>query len=165
MSTPLTKHQKAILGQLAQQAWAAKTTDERQAIAQDIADQTGDPSIPPSRVLKIWKHQIQERATGIPSAADMTQEHYADAKGALLAEAGKIRQAYASHYRAHPDEETRRRTTWLLRQSTQARGLAWPGYPLAICRRQYRCELADATPRQLRSLLYTIRNRRKPIKK
>lgn len=37
--------------------------------------------------------------------------------------------------------------------------VVWPGYPLAICRNQYRCELRDATAKQLWALFYTITNR------
>lgn len=61
---------------------------------------------------------------------------------------------------------------WLIKAQTQPARLArvklnealtefgfHESYAAAICRRQYKCELDDATDRQLWKLMYTIRNR------
>jgi hypothetical protein len=47
-----------------------------------------------------------------------------------------------------------------LQQALAERGLD-EAYAVAICRRQYKCDLGDASEKQLWSLFFTVRNRRK----
>jgi hypothetical protein len=57
------------------------------------------------------------------------------------------------------ETEPRRMAMHKLRRDCADRGLSLD-YPAAICRRQYRCALEDASPTQLWQLVFTIRNRR-----
>ena len=64
--------------------------------------------------------------------------------------------AFAAHMAAAT--EPRREAEAVLHRECGHAGLAI-AYAAAICRRQFRVELADASPKQLWNLVYTIRNR------
>jgi hypothetical protein len=72
--------------------------------------------------------------------------------------AGKPVQAYQTQLR---DGDNKRRVAlWKLTQALSAKGLEM-GYAGAICRAQFKCQLEDASAKQLWCLFYTIYNRRK----
>ena len=58
--------------------------------------------------------------------------------------------------------ESRRIAEHKLREALRERGLA-EEYAASICRRQFRCALREANANQLWCLVFTIRNRRKPL--
>jgi len=58
------------------------------------------------------------------------------------------------------DEDNKRRVAlWKLQQICSKVGVPL-AYPEAICRRQYRCALPEATPAQLWRLFFTVKNRK-----
>ncbi len=155
MTTPLTNTQKGDICRAAKAAW--KVWPEREDYCGGL-----NADVPRHRLFDAWRREEQERACGLRSLTTATQAHFAPimAHFSALATPGEAT-ALTGYWLGRAAEEERNRVLHLLRTSTLERKLAYPGYPEAICRKQYRCGLGGATEKQLWRLLYTVRSRRK----
>lgn len=152
MSSPLSNEQKAVIGQLAREAWLA--WPGRDAFLE------ANPELSASKCFEAWRHVEQGKATGgIQSLTRCTQDHFLPLRAHFKAMLGNGAGAMRDHLRAQ--EEPRIRARWKLQQALDERGLA-EGYAAAICQRQFHCALGDASEKQLWCLFYTITSRRKP---
>lgn len=151
----LTRRQKADVAILARKAWLA--SPEREAIL------AANPDYAESEAFTIWRRDKQREAVGVDSLRLVHQDDYLRLLAKFRDILGDTGRAVRLH--VHAESEGWRRAWWLLQQSCQERGLAFPGYPGAICMQQYRCPLGEATEKQLWRLLYTVRNRRKAVAK
>ena len=109
-----------------------------------------------------WRHREVLKAVRRNGLRDATHRDYKALRAHFLALAGKSVRAFKAAEKAAPEVADAEQARWLLQQACREFSGAWPGYPAAICARQYRCALAEATPRQLAQLaqlLFTIRNR------
>ena len=134
----LTDEQKATLC-----IWAGQAADRLQ-IAADTATRTA------------WRREQQALAVGISSLCSCTQTHYGALKAHFQALAGKLDRALDTHL--HHQANAKRQAYYLVLDACRRGGLH-PGYANAICKRQYRCELSEASEPQLKRILYTVRNR------
>ncbi len=137
LSGPLSNEQKARLCILAREGYALAFTD------QPFAD---------------WRHEQQELAVGKASLCDCVQDDYLALKAHFQRLAGEEGDALRTETR-HGTED-RRVAMRKLEVECAARKLAL-SYPAAICRRQFKCALNEATVKQLWMLVFTVRNRRK----
>lgn len=159
----LQKRAIAIAARKAYDAWPEREAFE--AINSELSK---------SDCFNAWRHVEQGKATaaqrgetkdqgpetrdlGIQSLCEMTQAHYATVLAHFQALAGDG--AAADRTRARDADNGRRIARYKLDEALRERGLT-PGYVGAICRRQFRCELGDASAGQLWKLVYTVRNRR-----
>lgn len=137
---PLTLHQKRRLVLLAKQAWRKRGQ--------------------PGESFDAWRHDTSIRACG-HRIREATQRHWASLKAAFQDALGESGHALSTLLRDHDNK--RRIALHKLAAECSARGLPL-AYPEAICTRQYRCNLHDATAPQIWRLFFTIKNRR-PAKK
>lgn len=137
---PLSRKQKARLCILARQA----------------AEQLGAPQTGPAHHQ--WRHDQAIAACGHRISA-ARQAHWADLHAWFVDRAGRADAAFTTLMRA--DDNPRRIAMHKLREALTQRGLA-EAYAAAICQRQNKCPLHDASAPQLWRLLFTVRNRRKP---
>lgn len=151
----LSKRQKADIAILAHKAWLA--TPEREVLLRE------NPEYSENEIFTIWRRDKQREAVGCDSLRMVHQDDYLR----LLAKFREIMgdTAKATRLHVHAAEDGWRRAWWLLERSCKERGLAFPAYPGAICRKQYQCSLNEATEKQLFRLMYTVRNRRKEVAK
>jgi len=147
----LSNLQKAQLGQLARSAWLAWAGRE------EFLDTNAELSA--SAAFTAWRHWQQGKACGRQSLLACTQEDFLPLRAHFLALGGHEEQAGRTLVRAASEPE--RLARYKLKEALQERGLA-EGYAAAICQRQYRKPLAEASAKQLWCLVYTVRNRRKP---
>ena len=133
---PLSNEQKARICILAKDAYALQFTDEK---------------------LEDWRRNQQFICTGKASLVDCVQADYLPLCGHFQRLGGE--EGDATRTENHALTEDHRVAMHKLRSECAARGLAM-AYPAAICRRQHRCELEQATPRQVWCLVFTVRNRR-----
>jgi hypothetical protein len=146
---PLSNDQKRIVSQLARRAYLA--WPDREAFELINSEQSA------TACFEDWRHVEQGKAVGIQSLRECTQAHY----GRLVA-----------HFKALGGDETgarralgrdadngRRIARHKLDQALAVAGLQ-PSYAAAICRTQYRCELGNASEKQLWNLYYTVKARR-----
>lgn len=154
---PLSNEQKANIAILAKTAWDA--WDGRAAWSEKHRDQVNDPLLSDAKCFEAWRRAEQFRAVGVASLRDATSEaHYLKLRAHfenLIGSSGRALKTLLRH-----EEEPKQRALKLIEQSCAERGLDFPNYPAAICRRQFRCALADATEKQLWNIHYTVRNRR-----
>jgi len=148
----LSKCQKATLCQLARRAW--ELWPEREAFLR------ANPEYSATAAFEAWRRVQQRQACGVESLRSCTSEHH------YLLLRSHWNAAIGNHERAASDllkhaNEARLVVLHKLRESCLERGLDYPGYPGAICRRQYKCALEDAGEKQLWRLVYTVRNRRR----
>lgn len=136
VSAPLTPKQKRYLARLARRAW--------QAAEREVGSETD------------FRHAEVARACGKLGLRCCTQDDFQRVRAHFLWLLGEDAAAFRAHLRA--ETEPRRQAEAVLRRECARAGLSL-GYPAAICVRQYRCALADASPRQLWTLIYTVRNR------
>jgi hypothetical protein len=138
-------HRKGLLtkGQLARLCIAANQAAEAQGV-------TG------WREVSAWRHEEQLRHFGLASLTTATQDQYADLKAHFEALAGKPDRAFQTALRGQSNKW--RIARWNLGKAIKESGLGF-AYAFAICKRQYRCNIDDATEQQLWQLVYTIRNR------
>lgn len=136
MSAPLSHFQKRYLSQLARRAW--------QAAEREVADEA------------TFRHAEVARASGKAGLRCCSQDDYKRVEAHFLNLLGETGQALNAHLAA--ETEPVRQAEAVLRRECQRFGLAL-SYPAAICARQFRCPLAEATEKQLWNLVYTIRNR------
>jgi hypothetical protein len=149
--TPLSILQKREIAQLARRAYDAWS--EREAFE---AINTGQSK---TACFEAWRHVEQGNACGVQSLCACTQAHYGRLVAHFQALGGNA--AAATRTLVRDADNDRRIARYKLDEALRERGLR-EEYAAAICRRQYRCGLDGANARQLWSLLYTIRNRRKP---
>ena len=149
MPSLLSHTQKAEIGQLARQAWLR--WDGREA----FLEANGELSA--SACYTAWRHWQQGLACGRQSQREST----GDDNQLLRAHFLKLAGLEASAHRAEEQHisNPRRIARYKLRQALAAAGLP-EAYAAAICRRQYRVSLDDASERQLWCLVYTVRNRK-----
>lgn len=133
---PLTNGQKARICILAREAWEAECRPG------DFGD---------------WRHEQQARACGHGSLLACAQADYllltAHFKN-LLGRSGAAFRDLMRH-----GTEGKRLAVHKLRAACDQYGFAYPDYPAAICRRQYRCSIEDASERQAWNLFITVRSR------
>ena len=105
------------------------------------------------------------RARGLSTVTPAARGGRSPAICAATRVRGSVRAAAAAAERtlARDADNDRRIARYKLDQALRERGLG-ESYAAAICRTQYRCSLAEASPRQLWRLVYTIRNRRRPAR-
>jgi hypothetical protein len=132
---PLSKEQRQGLARLARRAWATVGGDQP---------------------FDAWRHEQCRRACG-RRISEASQPDFLPLRAHFLNLAGDPVAALQDLMRA--ETEPRRMAMHKLRRDCADRGLSLD-YPAAICRRQYRCALEDASPTQLWQLVFTIRNRR-----
>lgn len=151
--SPLTNEQKAIIGQLAHAAWLV--CPDREALLECNGEMSA------TAVEKAWRHVEQGKAVGIQSLCECSQAHYGRLKAHFEQLGGRT--AAAQRTAARDSDNDRRVARFKLDEALRERGLS-TGYVVSICRRQNRCELDQATAKQLWRLVYTVRNRRKPAR-
>lgn len=148
----LSNDQKREVAKLARQAYNAWTGRE--------AFEECNPELSRTACFEAWRHAETLKATRrTQSLRQCTSErdfkplmaHFADLLGDS---AGALR-----HLLRHA-EEGRITIFFKLQHALAERGLD-ESYAAAICRRQYKCDLGDASEKQLLSLFFTVRNRRK----
>lgn len=150
--SPLTNLQKREIAIAARAAYRAKP--DREAFEAINADLSA------SACFAAWRHVEQGKACGVQSLRACTQAHYGRLLAHFQALAGHTEQA--DRIRARDGDNDRRIALYKLRENLRERGLA-EAYAAAICRRQFRCALGEATAKQVWSLVFTVRNRRRPI--
>ncbi|MCX6901709.1 MAG: hypothetical protein NT105_23770 [Verrucomicrobia bacterium] len=143
-SAPLENGQKAHLCILAREAF--EEVYGRPAASQGELDD--------------WRHTQQMFACGYTSLRGATQREYKLIEGRFLMLKGNAAAARRAEERVAT--EPIRLAMFKLRESLRERGLH-ESYAAAICRRQFKCSLAEATERQVWCLVYTVRNRRKAV--
>lgn len=151
--SPLSHEQKAQLCQLAREAydaWPGRAAFE---------ECNGELSR--SKCFEAWRRVEQGKAVGIQSLTRCTQDHFLPLRAHFRAMLGNGGGALRDHLRAQ--EEPRIRARWKLQQALDERELN-EAYAASICRRQFRCELGDASEKQLWALFFTVTNRRKAAK-
>lgn len=141
----IQKRNIAIAARAAYQAWPQREAFE--AINSDISR---------TDCFEAWRHVEQGKTVGIQSLCECTQAHYARVLAHFQSLAGHA--ASALRTIARDDDNDRRIALFKLREALSAAGLP-ESYAAAVCRRQYCCELAAASDKQLWRLVYTIRNR------
>ncbi len=147
----LSREQKAEIGALARQAWLAWPGRE------GFLESNGELSA--TECFTAWRHWQQGLACGKQSLCACTSEgDYLRLRAHFLALGGD--QMAATRALVRHASEPARIAFFKLREAIAERGLR-EEYAAAICRRQFRCSLAEASERQLWCLVYTVRNRRK----
>lgn len=145
----LSQRQIVEIAKLAREAWEAWAGREQ------FLEANGELSV--TECFNAWRHWQQGEACGRQSLKACTQDDFLRLKAHFLALCGRTEQA--THTLTRAANEPQRLARYKLAQALQERGLR-EEYAAAICRRQFRCELADASPKQLWNLFYTVRNRR-----
>lgn len=108
--------------------------------------------------LTKWRREQQQRATGLVSLTDADQRHWPALQACFLDLKGESGRAF--NVLVQPDLKEQRKALAVLQTNCRERGLPM-SYPEAICRKQYKCTLEEASPKQLWRLVFTVRNRRK----
>lgn len=152
MSSPLSNEQKAEIAQLARKAYDAWNGRE--------AFEDANPELSRSKCFEAWRRVQQGEAVGIQSLTLCTQDQFLPLRVHFKKMIPvSIPSAMRDALRAQ--EEPRIRARYKLQQALDERGLN-ESYAAAICLRQFKCELGQASEKQLWCLFFTIRNRRKP---
>lgn len=108
--------------------------------------------------FEAWRRYEQGKAVGRQSLSDCVSElHYLPLLAHFAAIAGEG--AVALRALLRHAEEGRIQVYFKLREALAERGLE-EGYASAICSRQFKCALGDASEKQLWNLFFTVRNRR-----
>jgi len=142
LSSPLTNHQKRRLAQLAREAHRAYLNSE------DCPDQPLSADE--------FRHHHCHLACDKPGLTLATQSDYKAIESHFLQLLGRHQAAFQAQLR-HATE-SRRLVEFKLDAACQQWRLNL-AYANKICQRQYKCDLADATEKQLWRLVYTINNR------
>lgn len=144
MPAPLTNLQKRKLACLCRRAFAAESAKAR---ARGVEwDQSEDQ----------FRHAQVARATGKLGLRCCTQLDYKAVEAVFLDLLGESDRAFESAVQAQT--EPRRQAEAVLWRNLQHYGLR-PEYAEAICRRQFKCGVLEASTGQLWKLIYTVRNR------
>ncbi|WP_043586340.1 hypothetical protein [Geminisphaera colitermitum] len=154
--TLFTNEQKARVAQLARRAYDARPDREEFELINSHLSKTA--------CFEHWRKWQTGRATGgVQSLRECVSElhylpllaHFSD----MLGDGGGALNLLLRHA-----EEGRIRVFFKLQEALAERDLN-EAYAASICRRQYRCDLGDASEKQLWSLFFTVRNRRKAVAK
>lgn len=134
--SPLSRFQKMLIARDAHRAWIAR----------------GSP--PPGEAE--WRREQSLKAAGVRISA-AKQSDYA----ALRAHFLDLLRQYTRAFQTLVDAEKNKARIALfhLKKACAERDLHLD-YPASICRRQFKCALEDASPKQLWCLVFTIHNRR-----
>lgn len=148
VAAPLSSQQKQRLAILSREAYA-----KQPGLVRGLEGKQG-----PSPVLKFdrWRHAQAIKAVG-RRISEATQGDYLPLKAHFLDLAGKPVAAMQAHMRR--ETEPQRVALHKLTRECAAKGLDL-SYAAAICRRQFRCALEEASEKQLWCLFFTVRNRR-----
>lgn len=156
----LSRRQKRLVAQAAAAAWAV--CPEREGYLD------ANPGLSASAVADAWRRVQQGEVLGLPrqSLREATQADFP----ALMAHFLALREQWcpapqpvdtpapSERWAARAATDGGRRALYVLRRELASAGLA-EEYAAAICRRQYRCGLAEASERQIWRLVFTVRNR------
>lgn len=149
---PLSRRQKAEVCMLARRAWEARPEEQeewRGGLNAGLSE---------SALFRAWRREQQQSACGMTSLTTCLQEaDFPRLMAHFSTLAGDAQQA--GYWLERLLEDGRNRALHVLKRETERFDLAWPGYPGAICGRQYKCGLGAATEKQLWCLVYTVRNR------
>ncbi len=169
MAKLLSNIQKASIGAEARQAW--DRWSEREAFMTSYGEQMNDFLVSNAKAFAAWRQMETGRVLGVENAVSLTvceNKHYlsllAHFQGFGLAGDTQPSARYLKTLTRLRDDE-RRRAEWLLEKACLARGLAFPAYPDAVALNQYGHPVSECTADELKRLLYTVTNRRKPAKK
>lgn len=149
MPALLSRIQKAEIGQLATQAW--RVWEGREAFLE------ANGELSQSACFAAWRHWQQGLACGKQSLRECTGEEYQLLRAHFLKLAGL--EASAARAQERHISNPVRIARYKLRQALAEASLPIE-YAAAVCRRQYRCTLNEASERQLWCLVYTVRNRK-----
>lgn len=139
----LTNHQKYLLSDLSRQAWKAALA-KAGALEDDFVTE------------KDFRHQEVAKAVSKDGLCCCDQRDYKAVEAHFLALLGRKEEAQRSLARA--GTEPKRQAEAVLRENLDKFALPM-AYAEAICRRQNKCSLAEASAKQVWRLVYTIRNR------
>ena len=151
MAAPLSHKQKRYLSQLSHRAY-----DYLAAEADGSTDERLHAELRESEAREQFRHDQVASACGKHGLRCCSQDDYKRVEAHFLDLLGETARAFDAHLRA--ETEPRRQAEAVLVRECARFGLAL-GYAAAICSRQFRCDLADATTQQVWNLVYTIRNR------
>jgi hypothetical protein len=140
MSAPLSNKQKAYLAQLIRQAY-------RKVVGQPGPDVASEED---------WRHQQVAAACGKVGLKCCDQYDYKRVEAHFLELLGNHGGAMRAHVQA--ETEPRRQAEAVLVRECERFGVRL-AYAVAICQRQFRCGLFDATEKQIWNLVFTVRNR------
>jgi hypothetical protein len=146
----LSNDQKATIARLARQAY--DSWEGREGFEEC------NPGLSVSKCFEAWRRCEQGKAVGRQSLTQCTGDDFLPLVAHFQNFAGRGAAAVKTLLR-HA-EAARITPFFKLQKALAQRGLD-EGYAAAICRRQFKCALGDASEKQLWSLFYTIRNRRK----
>jgi hypothetical protein len=152
---PLTNEQKARLSILAREAFLKLEAGRLKLEEGRDLDISQLPSAD-SR-MTAFRHQESIKAIG-KRITEACQRDFLPLKAHFQDLGGKSGQALNTLLRA--ESEPQRIAMHKLTQECRYRKLSL-SYPEAICRKQYHCNLTQASAKQLWHLVFTIRNRRK----
>lgn len=147
--SPLSKFQKGELAQLARAAYDVWPEREAfEAINSDLSR---------TKCFEAWRKVETGKVTGgVQSLRECTQAHYGRIKAHFLELVGDS--TGADRARGRDADNPRRIALHKLKEALAAGGLQ-ESYAAAICRRQFRCALTEASAKQLWNLVFTVRNR------
>lgn len=114
--------------------------------------------IPKGTKFDDWRHGSMDEVLGKVSFKELTQRDYLPMLAWWQDRAGESGKAMESIMRA--DSNPLRIARHKLEEALKKAKLP-PAYVIAICRRQYKCELTEASVKQIWQLVYTINNRGK----
>jgi hypothetical protein len=154
---PLSRKQKAVICDLANQAFAAQ-------------EKWGQVSVPTgvsrSRVIEEWRRVKQIETVGLSSLTACDQRHFNSLVTVFAHLAGRSADAFRSSMREDApgqpagEAESRRQALWQLQRNCAAFDYAYPEWPLAIARDKFRVHALDElSPKQLWQIVYTVRTR------
>jgi hypothetical protein len=147
----LSKKQKAEIGQLAQAAWHAQTD-----VQAELCEANPGLSLP--ALFTGWRRVEQGKVLGEArqSLTQADQTEYARLMAHFAALTGN--EALTEQWRHRAVGDGRARAEWHLYEALKRADLKLE-YAAVICRAQNRCELREASERQLWRLVYTLRAR------
>lgn len=143
----MTINQKKYLALLARRA-----CNRAAALARGRGDEPG----PELLDQEAFRHQAVVAACGKAGLRCCSQDDYGVVKGYLLEQLGEHGAAFEAQY--HQQTNDRRVAEAVLVRECERAGLRL-AYAEAICRRQYRLGLFEASEKQIWSLVFTVRNR------
>jgi hypothetical protein len=147
----LTSRQKAEIAQVAQAAWAQQTDAQAELFE-------ANPGMTRAALFNGWRRVQQGQVLG-GGRQSLTQAHqteYARLMAHFSALTGN--DALTEQWTRRALNDGRARAEWHLHQALKAAELKLE-YAAVICRAQNKCELAEASERQLWRLVYTVRAR------
>jgi hypothetical protein len=154
---PLTRKQKAVICDLANQAFTAQ-------------EKWGQVSVPSgvsrSRVIEAWRRTKQIEEVGLSSLTACDQRHYNALVTVFAHLAGRSADAFRSSMREDApgqpagEAESIRQALWQLKCNCERFDYAYPQWPLSIARDKFRVHaLEELSPKQLWQVVFTVRTR------